>query len=279
MPAKHGTSPAQFLRNVAIRYASSNWFIYARRCLRDASARKEGGGRKEAFRETGRAGRPYTGFSSTSRRNRELRQIRLAPYFSRSWIEPRDFADDRSRRRSSVDGYVRVVASVLRILSHSSGSLHANVIPLERSSFPRNEIPARRVSVCEGNDAGSRFPGTWISRVSCGFRSDGASCFLPFQVRHTSGRPLVRSLNHGLTYLFPRAISAAVLAKIIAASASSIVPLPVRTRASRERDRRRSAKAVESIIARQRDNSHFENASDSASRLTAAGNRPLARVA
>lgn len=35
--------------------------------------RKEGEGQKEAFRETGRAGRPdpYTGFSSISRRNRE----------------------------------------------------------------------------------------------------------------------------------------------------------------------------------------------------------------
>lgn len=53
--------------------------------------RKEEGGQKEAFRETGRAGRPdpYTGFSSISRRNHELRQIRtrdtrVAPYFSRS---------------------------------------------------------------------------------------------------------------------------------------------------------------------------------------------------
>ena len=63
---------------------------------------------------------------------------------------------------------------------------------------------------CEENDGRSRFPGTWISRVSCGFRSDGASCFLPFQVRYTSGRSLIRSLNHGITYLFSRAISAVV---------------------------------------------------------------------
>lgn len=39
----------------------------------------------------------------------------------------------------------------------------------------------------------------------------------------TSGRSLVRSLNHGITYLFPRAISAVVLAKIITVSANIFV--------------------------------------------------------
>jgi len=54
--------------------------------------RKEEGGQKEAFRETGRAGRPssHTGFSGISRRNCELRQIRtctiiVVPDFSRSF--------------------------------------------------------------------------------------------------------------------------------------------------------------------------------------------------
>jgi len=73
--------------------------------------------------------------------------------------------------------------------------------------------------------------------------------------------PLVRSLNHGLTYLFPRAISAVVLAKVITASASGIIHvlLTVSRTAYREPgrkgDRRRSSIAG-SIISHKRDNTH-----------------------
>lgn len=155
------------------------------------------------------------------------------------------------RSRSSVNGHETVATPVLRscfsglYVVRSFATRGRNASRTKRS--PRNKIPVLCTGDIrlEGNDGGSRFPGTWISRVSYDFRSDDASCFLPFQVRHTSGKPLVRSLNHGLTYLFPRAISAVVLAKIITASASSIVHVLLTTsrlRASREGEAIRSSK-------------------------------------
>lgn len=253
----------------AIRYVSSNWFIYVRRPSKRRERKKEDKKRHFAKREEQAGRHPYTGFSSQiSRRNRELRQIRTrdtraAPYFSRSWIErllsgARDFAPFWAKvkcQRTWSGPATSVLRTVRASGSYAVRSFTVRVTPRERL-VPRNEIAifsAGRHWLARETVAGSRFPGAWISRVSYGFRSDGASCFLPFQVRQT---PLVRSLNHGLTYLFPRAISAVVLRENNNRfreqyRSRSTYDVPVHTSElgnARQRDRRRSAKAAEGII-------------------------------
>jgi len=88
--------------------------------------------------------------------------------------------------------------------------------------------------------------------------------------------PLVRSLNHGLTYLFPRAISAVVLAKVIIASASGIIHVLLtvsrtayrgagkerRSSEIRGRDHRSLAASSPASVTTHTCGSHFENASD-----------------